>query len=446
MKNTHKLIILLFAFVLINTSTLACQYTIDVFNHSESKLVPYSDDEKLEEPYFEFSENCWDTLKIVNPNPVPINFTLDVDLFGQSVFGTETIRPRFEIYIEPESNFELSPQSPWWPIAKCKKFLNNYDVIWKSNDFVELKLEKIDYYDEVCKRCNGKICLDDGVACSLDSECGHGECNIAGVCGPFTKCASTQLNCNNETCATPSVKENGEAYSCEWECKSGIGQNGICKAVDIPPSLIKIVLRIILILILMLFVAYFVQKIVSKRKRDLEISKVLEEQAGLKALEESEYDKISKKYTKKIEGAEEELKRIEEKLDALKDSREEDAQKYVLVKKMKEAMKEELQELKRYREEREKELNTPYVNEEGVKVIRNENGYEVFPDSKKVFHTWWFEVHKGRRVKKHHEIHHKDFDKLNNDINNLEEMLIKDHKETHKERARNINNNSYYEQ
>lgn len=44
-------------------------------------------------------------------------------------------------------------------------------------------------------------------------------------------CPSGQKNCSN-SCITPSTKTAGEAYSCDWECESGVGIEGICKWSD----------------------------------------------------------------------------------------------------------------------------------------------------------------------------------------------------------------------
>jgi len=68
-------------------------------------------------------------------------------------------------------------------------------------------------------------------------------------------------------------------------------------------------------------------------------------------------------------------------------------------------------------------------------VLRN--GYICFKHSYsdkkkrgKPFHRWWYKKKKGK-IKTGYEIHHKDGDKTNNDINNLEQISIERHEKIH---------------
>jgi hypothetical protein len=86
---------------------------------------------------------------------------------------------------------------------------------------------------------NAEICMTDvpkireliNKPCKKDSDCPT-LCNIAGFCAKDkipSCCPEGKTNCNNKACLTPSIKSGGEAYSCEWECKSGSGVDGVCK-------------------------------------------------------------------------------------------------------------------------------------------------------------------------------------------------------------------------
>lgn len=90
---------------------------------------------------------------------------------------------------------------------------------------------------EECRICSGVTCLNDGAICNPfidDLKCGSGVCNIASICGTkgslkIVACeAYGKLNCDNKICFSPGTKEGGEAYSCESECESGKGKDGVC--------------------------------------------------------------------------------------------------------------------------------------------------------------------------------------------------------------------------
>jgi hypothetical protein len=107
--------------------------------------------------------------------------------------------------------------------------INSIKINYLSNSQLEVKSEKI--YEEVCKECNDELCLNDGERCVNNSKCGSGICNIAGFCGTekIVECAESFKNCNNESCLEIGVKKVGESYSCDFECKTNYGKEGICK-------------------------------------------------------------------------------------------------------------------------------------------------------------------------------------------------------------------------
>ena len=106
---------------------------------------------------------------------------------------------------------------------------SNIQYNFIPNDEVIAKSEKI--YQDICKQCNGKVCLNDGEKCSSDFECGSEICNIAGYCGiqQIVDCPQGFQNCNNETCLEVGTKKTEESYFCEFECKSNHGEKGVCK-------------------------------------------------------------------------------------------------------------------------------------------------------------------------------------------------------------------------
>jgi len=72
----------------------------------------------------------------------------------------------------------------------------------------------------------------------------------------------------------------------------------------------------------------------------------------------------------------------------------------------------------------------PYKNKDGVLVHLNDDGYEVFHDTGLLFHIWKYKKHFGL-IPPGYEIHHKDGNKRNNDLDNLECLPKEEHKKRH---------------
>ena len=64
------------------------------------------------------------------------------------------------------------------------------------------------------------------------------------------------------------------------------------------------------------------------------------------------------------------------------------------------------------------------------KTYIDKNGYLRFKDSDKLVHQWVWEKYDGRKTSGYH-IHHKDRNKLNNDISNLELKTETEHSIEH---------------
>jgi hypothetical protein len=66
------------------------------------------------------------------------------------------------------------------------------------------------------------------------------------------------------------------------------------------------------------------------------------------------------------------------------------------------------------------------------KIYLGENGYYQFIDSDIYVHRWVMEKHLGKKLSSHEVVHHKDRNKLNNSIENLQIMYRWEHDEIHK--------------
>ncbi len=178
---------------------------------------------------------------------------------GYSVQSTVIHNDAKEINIDPLSNYlvqgEYSDDTIGCNDQECSVNTDSIRYSFISNDETTSKTDKV--YQDICKMCGDKICLNDGEKCANDYECGSATCNIAGLCGKekVIDCPIGLKNCNNQSCLKPSTIRNGEKYLCEWECKGGVGEAGLCKQ-----SLKELILKglfILTFLILLIGITYY---------------------------------------------------------------------------------------------------------------------------------------------------------------------------------------------
>src|SRR3989344_1151744 len=304
------------------------------------------------------------------------------------------------------------------------------------------RLEMVNKTRDVCQKCkDGKICLNDGDVCKEDGQCGYNKCTIAGFCGKEDwQCPEGMLNCNNQTCLKPSTKNVGESYKCEWECLSGIGKEGVCKP-NKETTFKNWIYWILGILAIIIIFVFFVKKEgLDKKLKDLE-EELTEKEDSVKENNEKlerlkkEKDKLNKNHDElilKIKNAKGHVKaRYEEEL---KRNEAEAKIRLDVVMELKEEAIRETKELEEAREKLRNERLRPRTNKQGTKVHINEEGYEVFHNTGDLFHRWWFEHKHNRKIKNRYEIHHKDFNKRNNNIDNLEELVPDEHNLRHQHR------------
>ncbi len=133
--------------------------------------------------------------------------------------------------------------------------VDNIRITYLFNEELDVRIEKIKEEVEVCKLCNGKICLNDGAKCNVNVECGSDICNIAGYCGvqKVIDCLDGLQNCNNQSCLEPKIKEKGESYSCDFECKSEYGKEGVC-VMSLKERIFKNIFLILSVIVLIIVI------------------------------------------------------------------------------------------------------------------------------------------------------------------------------------------------
>lgn len=442
-----KVVLLLLAFLILVSmyNVLAdCQYkTTNITNKTVYRYYNHNGEEI-------FNNTPIYVTSIDNSNPyyqLNIKNFANVEIIGNISYTSDGKREERSIDLKSSETAGLTGNGD----------VDASSIIFKL--LIEQDIEEINETHKVCKQCFGNDCLNDGDACNpLDDnvKCGSGICNIAGICGhkKVVPCPDGLRNCNSEICLNDSTKEVGQAYKCYWECKSDKYENGTClkssgtikkekeekiKQIILYFALVLLVIGVAVVLMIRTIKGKIGEGIIGDAKEQgKEIIQKATKKA--KALIKKQQEKLEQLNTE-LENKEQQKINIEKELNSLKDEKE-DAKKLRIkliainndIERLTEEQTTKTNELKTEKEKLTKERLTPFLNKQGRRVYIDENGYEVLERTGTLFHRWWFEHNHNTKIKTGYEIHHKDFTKRNNDIDNLEELTPEEHKQKHKYR------------
>ena len=306
-------IILLFLFVSIfllsYVSALDCQYKInETYNQEEEWFYFNGDFEGVNLKMDELVrfENNGLSFIVYNNLTIPIKVQLNYTLRSQW-FGIDS-PTSIELDVEPRDSKSYQEErisSGWGNYYWIEKFTPS--VI---NPEITSEYKNVEKQRDICRTCpNGKQCLDDGSLCNTNDECGSSICNIDGFCGEeeIVSCEPyVKLNCKNQTCLIPSTKEVGEAYMCEWECKSDRFENGKClkSSIDLKKDKEEKIKQIVIFGVIIFIIVLSSYLYIEKRKRD-KVKKEREE-------EEKKRDKAKEEYGEFVKRKEDLAKEIYE--------------------------------------------------------------------------------------------------------------------------------------
>ena len=391
----RNILILLFLILFLGlTAALDCQYQTTQPYEKQVQVLYSNEDNQVLNPQVSYDDfqsvgfgNLEKTFKIFNKSDfeiaVKVFFYYYYD-FPQPQTPNEKIGEFNEIINVNAHDFNTVYVGR---VFTSYGFTNPYNVlridqdsiklVFVSNDYYNAKYENKTFEEQFCKICGDKNCFNDGQECSLINECGGGYC-VKGVCnstnvcfGLNCNCTQNQVQCFNQICADKNAVEIGYEPTCnKAECKNYffIDDSNKCA---IPPEIIKAKADEEFnnnLRIIITFILIAIIVIIL-----IFVNKVLF---------------LVDKFLNKI----------------------------------------------------------PRLNNQFHLIFINENGYEQFLKSiidpsktGDLFHRWYAKKNiydKNRKMYplewREYEVHHKDQNKRNNDLSNLQILTIKQHKEIHK--------------
>jgi len=454
------IIVTIFLFTpLVKAENLSCQYITNITLYKEElKLVDTKSNTILGDPLlienYGKSKEYKDQIKIINTlnDSIIINVSFYQEITYINITNssaTYELNSRDNIKI-PVKSFEiLSSDKGFFAvyITRIPSDTLKYMIISPSG--IELRKMDISYIEPACKLCNGVICKGIGDKCTSNGQCGSGICNIASICGEekivnCEKYIANSLNCNNVTCAIPSNKKVGQAYSCAWECESGRGMNGVCRETIVEQFVTYIIL--LLVVIIIFFTAYYLIKrdaiirvinYEAKKKKEEqaeELETAKEELAARIANLRNKHSEIKKKIdelkhiqgqNKAIEDLQKDLenneKKLKEKIESKKQTQLEHDQ---LLRDMQEKEKQELEDWKKF-----------YKDKWKHDFELDENGYFRFKEPPKgLLHRHVYRILKndGKDIPKGYDVDHINGNKRDNRPENLQLLTKEEHNRKHK--------------
>jgi hypothetical protein len=207
-----------------------CQYKVNMTNYSEvQKLYEKGTDSYITDALTVRNiteEDRWGSLEVYNPYGVPISLALSFD-YGYSVFAgprqTQTFTKDMTIQPGESEKIQIGPNQTIW--ARFSFSTDSIRQVFKDNDRTYQKRVTVSKTYEECKKCAGKQCLDDGIYCTANSECGGGYC-VENRCNSERLCYLLNCNCDADEVQCPGNN------ACVPKNTLGIGAVPLCSSYE----------------------------------------------------------------------------------------------------------------------------------------------------------------------------------------------------------------------
>ncbi len=467
---------------------LDCQYKYNQsFDLSNKIYFPDSSlNERINVSNFVVFQTNGLSIKIINKIEQKIELDIKYTMTS-SWFGNQA--RSYTISIDPYGYYSIEDESTY----SCRGYpcsIQGLSFLFKQPSNVTLELCSLCNLD-ICKNdgisctnpqdcgsnscvegycSNSALCYNNNCKCSADKiQCNDNKrCVTKGIvpldvkpeCNKSQECATGYIDPNSNLCTkSPSQLEAQKEQKLKDEMLLKIQEENAKKEQEAIKNkrTIAILLGLVIIVLIVIVGKIIIEKVRSGILQ-MEIERIQEE---IKHMEkEIELMSATKEYSKNLKNSineeiKEGIKKIEKLNQQIKDAENKAKISYIhQLKKEEEKQKErskklintelelkqriqKIERLREIEEERIVHLLGTYKKKYGKEFILD-NGYirfanNLFYPSQKgqLFHRWLFEKEHKRKIKINYEIHHKDFDKLNNNIENLEELTPEEHKAKH---------------
>lgn len=420
-----KLILLLLGlFVFSNlVYSLDCQYTT---NESYSELVNFSTVNGVEygKPFIEisnFQQHFWkgdrymgnsvpSSFRINNNYKIPITVHINYIADGNLKSEVVTVKPLWYQIIKENYPITIIQDSIEFKII---------DPSYIKQGSKEVVLSK-----EVCRLCEGNICINDGEPCSSSNECGGGYC-VRGICtnsdvcfNNDCKCSSDEIQClDNKRCVKKGIIPMDVKPECNMtqECITGYidSETSLCAKSPAQLNAEKEQRNKFRLFVGIAFSTLFVigMFIVYKQKQKSTILDHISTELDIKKIK-AEYKKIQWEIWEKNKDIEE--------LKAKTHKTKEGAS--ILI-----TLKGELAEqIAKFEKISKNFYLKKYSERYGNKIYLDTKGYIRFKNQKKLLHRYIYESFYND-FNKDNEVHHIDGNHYNNEIWNLIDLTSEQH-------------------
>lgn len=343
-------------------------------------------------------------------------------------------------------------------------------------------LEPTEISLETCKLCNGKTCLDDGISCQKNSECGSSFC-VRNVCSHSNlcynndcKCSADEIQCNdNQRCVKKGVVPTNVKPECNkyQECSTQYIdlKTGLCakspeqlseeenkmlkEEMDRKEKQQKFLIQAIIgIAFIVLFgtLAVWYLKNEHEKKKQRTIMTKADSEIKIEEQKQRTMQKAIELEAKKIQTKEYELNELKNQIKEIEKQKHKTKQETKELENLVLELKNKKREVENLRLEYEKFIseklemyNKPFPDPQvnNHLVVKNPylGMYKCFYQkdmpldkysAKHLVHRWVWMKHNGRYPKQGYHIHHNDGNKYNNDPKNLKEREGAEHYESHK--------------
>jgi hypothetical protein len=163
---------------------------------------------------------CLLEFAVRNSAQTAVKVTIDYSVFLRDSTGTSVSEEVF-----PAATIGAGESTRiirYYNVTSCELLATSYQYHDTRNASYRSRMLNVTRFR--CTLCAGLPCLNDGMRCQSSAACGSGLCHDH-TC--VQRCPEDLFSCNG-TCLRAGELRSGESFSCESQCRTGMGRDGRC--------------------------------------------------------------------------------------------------------------------------------------------------------------------------------------------------------------------------